>query len=223
MKKKRQSTFGFAESVTPGRGPQYTSVPTQTEIFSVSVSPINNANVTLSPNEAARIFKVTGEAVKLWIFNKRLPAVKMPNGYWRIKRTDLEIFLRGRQKVGRRGILICTSKSDKLLEIIDAIKETSHDPMFANSFPDAVLKAIHHFPALLIFNISQREIDSWKMIKRIRATKTPSDIPILLIGDNAMSEIEAEQAVQGRVQGFLLRPVDKALLVSEIQCLLSRN
>jgi excisionase family DNA binding protein len=56
----------------------------------------DQANQCLSPNEAARILGITGEAVKAYIYQHRLPAIKLANGYWRIKKTDLENFIKMR-------------------------------------------------------------------------------------------------------------------------------
>ena len=48
----------------------------------------------LSPNDIGKILNVTGEAVKQWIYHRRLPAVKLANGYWKVKVVDFEAFLR---------------------------------------------------------------------------------------------------------------------------------
>ncbi|MCK6472718.1 MAG: helix-turn-helix domain-containing protein [Planctomycetes bacterium] len=55
---------------------------------------------TFSPNEVARMFGVTGEAVKQWIHRGLLRASKLPNGYWRIRHQDLARYLKFRQKLG---------------------------------------------------------------------------------------------------------------------------
>src|ERR1041385_5094653 len=51
----------------------------------------------LSPDQIGKILNVTGEAVKYWIHLGRLPAVKMQNGYWKIRVADVEGFLKHTQ------------------------------------------------------------------------------------------------------------------------------
>src|SRR5690349_6791729 len=80
--------------------------------YGVAVPPQMDAG-SLSPNEVGEILGVTGEAVKQWIYHRRLPAVKLSNGYWRVQSTDLERFLQARQEVGKLKILVAAG-SDAL-------------------------------------------------------------------------------------------------------------
>ncbi len=49
---------------------------------------------------------ITGEAVKQWVYLGRLPAIKLQNGYWRIKVTDLSKFLEARLGSPKHTVLV---------------------------------------------------------------------------------------------------------------------
>lgn len=53
----------------------------------------------LSPNEAGKKLGVTGEAIKMHIYNGNLKAAKAKNGYWWIRESDLTAFLEGSEKL----------------------------------------------------------------------------------------------------------------------------
>ena len=58
----------------------------------------------LSPNEAGLVLGVTGEAVKYWIHQRRLPAIKLANGFYRIKVSDLVAHVKSHAGTGPRPI-----------------------------------------------------------------------------------------------------------------------
>src|SRR5690349_20843000 len=70
------------------------------------------AEESLSPNEVAEILNVTGAAVKQWIYQRRLPAVKLGNGFWKVRKVDLESFLRNRESGGPRRILLAVNATE---------------------------------------------------------------------------------------------------------------
>src|SRR3954469_13691281 len=107
----------------------------------------------LSPNDIGKILNVTGEAGKQWIYRSKLPAVKLANGYWKVKVADFEAFLRARHEVGRRHILITSTQKSDLEDVMRAIDELGHQPVIAHNYADALLKALDHFPALFIINL----------------------------------------------------------------------
>src|SRR3954469_9160140 len=94
----------------------------------------------LSPNDIGKILNVTGEAVKQWIYHRRLPAVKLANGYWKVKVSDFENFLRARHEVGRRRVLITDSKVGTMSDVVQAIEALGHQAVTAHNYADALLK-----------------------------------------------------------------------------------
>src|SRR3954471_1941096 len=98
----------------------------------------------LSPNDIGKILNLTGEAVKQWIYQRRLPAVKLANGYWKVKASDLEAFLGKRQNFIRRVLYIGDAALGKI------ITDLGHEAIESVNAADAILKAINSVPALVV-------------------------------------------------------------------------
>ena len=60
----------------------------------------------LSPNDIGKLMNVTGEAVKQWIYRRKLPAIRLAKGFWKVSVADFEGFLKARTEIGRRHVLI---------------------------------------------------------------------------------------------------------------------
>jgi CheY-like chemotaxis protein len=201
-----------------------TLVAEQAAAYGVSVPGEPSASERfLSPNEIGKILNVTGEAVKQWIYHRRLPAVKLANGYWKVKVADFEQFLKARFDVGRRRIMITDSTSGDFSEVHQTVEKLGHQVVTAHNYADALLKALDHHPALFIINLSSKETDPWKLTEKIRNTKALRNAPILLLADSDLSDADAERAATLAVQGFLKRPLAPETLEKEIQRILERT
>jgi CheY-like chemotaxis protein len=205
------------------RGRQ-TLVAEQAAAYGVSI-PVEPAASQrfLSPNEIGKILDITGEAVKQWIYHRRLPAVKLANGYWKVKIADFEQFLKARYEVGRRRIMLTDSKTGDSSQIIQVIEKLGHQVISSHNYADALLKALDHHPALFVINLSASETDPWKLAEKIRDTKALRTAPILLLADAELSEAHADRALKLEAQGFLKRPIDSAVLEQEMKRILERT
>ena len=177
----------------------------------------------LSPNDIGKILNVTGEAVKQWIYRRKLPAVKLANGYWKVKVADFEGFLKARTEVGRRHVLITDGGNSGSKEVLAAVEELGHQAVLAHNYPDALLKALDHFPALFVICISQNDPECWKFAERVRSNKSLRSFPILFIGGNSISDDDTERAVKYYAQGILARPLNVDVVRKEIERILQRT
>jgi CheY-like chemotaxis protein len=177
----------------------------------------------LSPNDIGKILNLTGEAVKQWIYQRRLPAVKLANGYWKVKVADFEAFLKARHEVGRRRVLIICSKEDPMTDVVETVQKLGHQPITSNNYADALLKSLDHHPALFVVNCSAKETEPWKLVQKIRATKALRSVPVLLTAEIELSESDAEKALELAAQGFLKRPSEPQALYQEIERILNRT
>jgi CheY-like chemotaxis protein len=177
----------------------------------------------LSPNDIAKILNVTGEAVKQWIYRRRLPAVKLTNGFWKVKVADFERYLRARREVARRCILVFAARPDGLDDILSAISGLGHEPLLSHGHADALLKAHDHMPALFIINLLQDNAEPWKLAEKVRSLKAIRRCPILLLAEAKLSEADTERAVGLAIQGVLTRPFQPEILSQEIARILQRT
>ena len=176
----------------------------------------------ISPNEAGRILNVTGEAVKQWVYHRRLPATKLSNGYWKIKVADLEQFVKSRQDHTQKKILIIDGSGQGLNDMIEAVEKLGHVAVVAHNSADALLKASDLYPSLFIVNVSMPQTDSWKLLEKFRETRNIKTLPILIVSDHDLKESESDRAVAIGVQGFLRRPIKTQIACDEIEKVLGR-
>jgi CheY-like chemotaxis protein len=200
------------------RRSQQVIVAEQAVAYGVTVPPEPSASERfLSPNDIAKILNVTGEAVKQWIYHRRLPAVKLANGYWKVKVSDFEAYQHARYEVGRRDVLImATANPQGLGEVIGVVEELGHRPVAAQNRTDALLKAHDRQPALFIIHLAQGEDEQWKLAQTIRKDKSLRKIPILFVAGSELSEADTERAIALSAQGLLVRPFTRGTLASEI-------
>lgn len=176
----------------------------------------------LSPNDIGKILSLTGEAVKQWIYQRRLPAVKLSNGYWKIKVSDLEAFLKARQEMAKRRVLIVSDSTDLMPDVTSTVHQLGNESIISSSYADALLKAIDHHPALIVINCNSTQVDYWRFAQKIRGTKALRNVSILLMGSEELSETESERAIELAAQGFLRRPIGQEALSNEIERILKR-
>ena len=168
----------------------------------------------ISPGEAGSILGCTGEAVKHWIHHRRLPAIKLANGYYNIRVSD---YVRSRAGFAPRRILLVDSDPATSANVQKILEDHGFKCILAHNALDAILKAADANPALLVINASCPEIDWRKLALKIRETKTIKNIPVFLLGSKADAEKGMDWALELGVVGFLQQPIEGKVLVREIE------
>lgn len=166
---------------------------------------------TVSPNEAAEMLGITGEAIKQWVYHGRLPAVKLGNGYWRIRVSDLSQFLKKRLGSPKHSVLIspCDKPTlDSIVTVVDALGQTA---LVAYSDIDAQLKLRNESPSVLILDLSHHS--GWAMFDKI----TPNVLRgLLLITNSALTDAQTRQIIQSSAKAVLQKPIDVIVLKREL-------
>jgi excisionase family DNA binding protein len=158
---------------------------------------------TLSPNQVGTILGITGEAVKQWIYTRRLPAVKLGNGYWKVKKEDLEQYISSKSKAPSRVVLFASPNKDNK-ELIDrAISSHGCNLVQAITFTEAVLKATAQYPTALIVDLDHTDF-AWKLVEYIRKTKSLSRTSIALLCNAELSEQNLNKAISFQVYSVIL-------------------
>ncbi|MCY3017979.1 MAG: helix-turn-helix domain-containing protein, partial [Planctomycetota bacterium] len=147
-----------------------------------------------SPNEIAEIMSVTGEAVKQWIYHRQLPAARLTNGYWKVRKTDLERFLQARVQGTKRKILVAGADAKGLQPLCEAANTKKYEAVATSLLTDALLKIQDLQPALLIVDVSDWS-EGWGLVEKLRTVKAARSLPVLLIA-GAMRAADADKALQ---------------------------
>lgn len=165
-------------------------------------------NQFLAPSEISELLGVTSEAIKQWIYTRRLPAIKLTNGYWKVKVADLAAYLKSKYDIQRR-ILIFSEPAG-----------LPHFPPNAQiiltaSYVDAVIKAAFVMPSILIADEGLE--DSWKLVKKLRETKMTRNVPVIFFSRRNFDKMDVDRALELRIQSV----VEIEALSAEIQKALS--
>ena len=170
----------------------------------------------VSPNQAGYALGCTGEAVKQWIYQRRMPASKLRNGYWRIKVEELIAYVRSRTSAGPLRIVLVDADPKAGAQIQKVLAGHDCRCIVAYNLVDALLKAADANASLFIANTASPGIDCQKLVARIRRTKGLSAIPILFLGSKTATAKAEHRAVEIGAAGFLRWPASADLLMKEI-------
>lgn len=156
---------------------------------------------TVSPNEAGKILNITGEAVKQWIYAGKLPAAKLPNGYYRIKHIDLAQYLLTRRNAAQ---VLALASSDRALEtsVAGIAKDLSLAFALVTETAAALKKFKAQAPSLVVVDLDDFK-DAWKLIRKVRGSVRFGSPKILLVSRKGLSEKETAEAVRLGVSGCL--------------------
>ena len=172
----------------------------------------------LSPSEAGRIAGVTGEAVKQWIYGRKLAATKLPNGYWRISRSDLEGFLASRKGPAKRRILIASADPAVASAARSALGSDVCEITTAANKMDALMKAVDGKPAAIFIDLSDRRMDGLALAGKLRGMRGFKRLPLIfLAGGKGPPAADENGLIKLRAQGLLAKPLSGEEIAAEIE------
>lgn len=177
------------------------------------------AETWLSPNEIGKLLNVTGEAVKVWISKRKLPAIKQDNGYWRVNAADLTKFLERRQHPKHR-LLIYDPGTTSMRDIVNHLGTLSDfEVVTSTSHTDALMKAGTSVPGLALVNLAgTKGHRPWDFVIHLRSFRQATRrAGLLLVADRDLTPEEADRAVECGAHGFLRLPCTPAFAGAEIR------
>jgi hypothetical protein len=170
----------------------------------------------LSPNMVGRELGITGEAVKQWIYRRKLPATKLPNGYWRVARADLERYLRERKEGARRRLLLV---GDTACGMAEGVERAGWRALVAGNPIDAVLRATDDRPSAVAIDVFSLGEGGWRAAEKLRTTRGTRSIPVLLLAPEGM-EADADamdRAIAVGARGYLCGSLTSEDLIRAVE------
>ena len=178
----------------------------------------------LTTGDAAKACGVSLVAVKKWIRQGKLRAIRTPGGHFRIPADEFEQF-RAEYRFGagnhrRRRILVVDDEPD----IVAIITETLRvDPRWeiaaaANGY-DGLLRVGTFRPDLLVLDLRMPRLDGLEVCRRVKSDDTTRAVKILAISGFG-GEGARDEALGAGADAFLAKPFFTRQLDQEVRRLL---
>ena len=145
----------------------------------------------LTISQASKYSMVDTKTIINWIETGDLPALKTSGGHRRIKKSDLDKFLKERRisvpaeaKVeARKKILVVDDDKIIVETIVQALEEDEfgYDLISAADGFEAGLQVSHFMPDLLILDIMMPDINGYEVCRKIKSNPASKDIKIIVL------------------------------------------
>jgi len=176
-----------------------------------------NAEEYISPNRAGMLAGVSGEAVKQWIYGRKLPAVKLPNGYWRIKKSDLQSYLSRRKQPSRMRVLVASTDAAVANATGAAFAQAEFEVVTASNTVDALMKAVDGKPSIMFIDLSEADMHGLDLATKLRATRGFKRLPLVFVASKQdAASADMDGLLKVRAQGMLIKPIVAGDISAEI-------
>ena len=183
----------------------------------------------LTVAQAAKYCNVSTETIIGWLETGGLSALKTEGGHRRIKKDDLDKFLRGKgiplpvdaKPQVRRKILVVDDDRIIVETIVQALEEDEYgyDLISAADGFEAGLQVSHFKPDLIILDIMMPDINGYEVCRKIKCSPAERDIKIIVL--SAYLDAEAfEQMKSSGADACFSKPLPLQQLKREVAKLL---
>jgi CheY-like chemotaxis protein len=101
------------------------------------------------------------------------------------------------------------------------LQRKGHEVLMAADGMQGILMAESHTPDLILLDMSLPVIDGWEAARRLKASETTKNVPVIALTAHAMSG-DREKALAAGCDDYDTKPVDFAQLLVKIQAMLDR-
>jgi len=147
-------------------------------------------------NQVSEFLQVSPQTIVNWIEAGRLKAYRTPGGHRRVKRSDLDAFVRDhdmpvfglppvREEEGRKMKRILVVDDDQVIvETLTAgLEEDEHayEVISAGDGFEAGIQVSHFKPDLLILDIMMPDIDGYEVCRKLKSSEETRHIKIIVL------------------------------------------
>ena len=180
--------------------------------------------------KASKYCNVSSKTIINWIESGHIEAYKTVGGHRRIKRSDLETFMRkqgipipgNEEKSERKRILVVDDDPIIVETIVQALSEDPHnyDVLSATDGFEAGLQVNRFNPHLMILDIMMPDINGYEVCKRIKSREMTQDI-IIIVLSAYLDEEKFQKMKKNGADVCFSKPLPLPQLKSEICRLLN--
>lgn len=184
----------------------------------------------LTTREAAERLGVTINALKAWIREQRLPALRTPGGHHRISETDLGEFQRRLSETSRSPgpsrprILVVDDDEALLAALKETLQEVIQDSVVetATDGYEALVQVGAFRPAVLVLDISMPRLDGFEVCRRLKHRRDTAPIRILAMTAYPEGGVR-QRIIESGADDFLEKPFAIERFRSHVMALLSNE
>ena len=140
---------------------------------------------------ASKYCNVSTKTIINWVEDGHIPAYKTVGGHRRIKRSDLEAFMKKqgipipgeKQDLERKRILVVDDDPIIVETIVQALEEdeSDYEVISASDGFEAGLQVNHFKPHLLILDIMMPDIKGYEVCQKIKSNEETCDTKIIVL------------------------------------------
>lgn len=184
---------------------------------------------TLTVFTASKYCNVSSKTIINWVDDGHIKSYRTVGGHRRIKRDDLEAFMRKQgipipeEKVAgdRKKILVVDDDLIIVESIVQALEEDDHDyeVISASDGFEAGLQVKHFNPDLLILDIMMPDIKGFEVCKKIKSNEDTKHIKIIVLSAY-LDEDKFKQMTESGADICFSKPLPLSKLKEEVAKLL---
>ena len=163
---------------------------------------------TLTVFTASKYCNVSSKTIINWVEAGHIKAYRTVGGHRRIKKFDLESFMRTqgipipkeKEEVGRKKILVVDDDMIIVESIVQALEEDefNYEVISASDGFEAGLQVSHFHPDLMILDIMMPDIKGYEVCKKIKSQKKTENTKIIVLSayldDNKFAKMKENGA-----------------------------
>jgi DNA-binding response OmpR family regulator len=124
--------------------------------------------------------------------------------------------------MSQKAILIVDDDPGIRLSLHVRLKANHYDIILAMDGVGAIAQVRKHLPDLIILDLGLPDGDGFAVLERLQTSDTLSSIPVLVVSGRDRNA-NRDRALKAGARAFLLKPVDNARLLSEVQQILGEK
>jgi len=165
--------------------------------------------------QASKYCNVSPKTIINWIDAGHIEAYRTVGGHRRIKKDDLEAFMRKQgipvpeeePTLERKRILIVDDDPIIVETLVQALEEDEHDYeiISASDGFEAGIQVNHFKPHLLILDIMMPGMDGWQAARELKANLATKDIPILA-ATALFRDTDLKTCMDSGCSGYIVKP-----------------
>lgn len=183
----------------------------------------------LTTRESAERLGVTVNALKAWIREQRLPALRTPSGHHRIAESDLVAFQarlaeNSRTPLSTRPRILVVDDDAALLAALREALTEAHPEALVQTATDgyeALVQVGAFRPDILVLDIRMPRLDGFEVCRRLKARRDTATVRILAMTAYPEGQVR-ERVLECGADDFLEKPFPIDVFQARVWALLGR-